>query len=137
MLSPRIWLSLRHNLLAGEDLVGQIGVQRDSEVAIVSTADPERPNVDLRLYVDTPPAGIGKTSSGRALSSGDTDRIRKSSRKGATLVNRQISVAGGSPRRHRHELGRVSLESAVLDELRVDSPIARVIDILEQILGQG
>ena len=61
MLNPFLLVGLGLDLDAAKDIIGEVRLQRGSEVALVSTLDPERSSVLLLLNIHSPVAFVKKT----------------------------------------------------------------------------
>lgn len=136
MLGPPATNALRGNINTGQRLVRHSRSESDIECSTVTALDEEGSRVRLDLDVQAPPAGIGDADVGRVLRTVDgscrnAHVVGKGRRErvGAVL-ERENGVVDRAPRVEAGGDRVAALESSVADQLRIESSVATVVDLL-------
>lgn len=134
MFCPLILDGLGHNLDRTENLIGEVGLQRRSEGAVVGALDPEGARVLLLGDSDAPVAFVLEADFARAVAARcDPQRCRQSLReRGVEKLDAEVGAIDREVMCRRDRELRAVLERTVLDELGVYTTIAGVVNVLSQ-----
>lgn len=134
MFCPLVLDGFGRNLDRAENLIGQVGLQRRSEGAVVGALDPEGPRVLLLADRDPPVPVVLEADSARAVASGrDPQRCRQGlGERGVEELDAEVGAIDREVMCRGDRKLRAVLERAVLDELGVDAPVPGVVDVLSE-----
>lgn len=129
VLSPAAGDRLALNSNAAKDLASQSRDKRGIKVALVGAVHPERASVRLLLDAHTPVSGVGETGRLGRLG-GNAHRSGQCRRKARRDIEKRESRIDSGPAIERNGESSRVLESAVANQLGIDTAIARVVDVL-------